>query len=409
MNLRAIPRRLAALFLLLALLPLARAGAQQVFSFVHEAGDQWHLNVTVEEEVLVNGERYSQVEILNRIAAEVLEGEGGAGRLWNRYHIAEKNVETGVYQWSSEHEVRYDRDERGRHSGLPADAAVPAVRDVPFFPETPLSPGDLWSSKGREVFDLWPGFGIPALLSIDFTARYGYVGPDELDGKDCELIEIAYDFLWRPDPADPADALLMDGGYYPFEVQGTFQQRLWWDARRGRAYAVDGVFAYTYLMSDGMAYTFRGRSRGTAVYADPLDREALVREIEDIGDEGLRAEATAEGVKVSLEDINFHPDRAEMLPGQEEKLRGILEILSRYPERDIQVIGHTARIAGLGDGRILSEQRAETVARYILESGVREQTQIITRGMGNSRPIGDNATELGRRRNRRVEIIILEN
>ena len=98
-----------------------------------------------------------------------------------------------------------------------------------------------------------------------------------------------------------------------------------------------------------------------------------------------------------------------MLPGEESKLREIAEVLRRYPDRDILVIGHTAEVRSRGDGTALSKERAESAARYFLENGVRSESQIITRGMGHSRPLADNSTEEGRRANRRVEIIIMEN
>ena len=387
----------------------ASAAGDEVFAYSHTAGDQWHLNVGVEEEVYIDGALVSRVEILNRIAVEVLEGNGGEGQIWNHYDIAERDAETGVYRWSSDLEVRYRRDVNGRLSGLPDNVPVPAVRDVPVFPDRPLSAGDEWTGEGRELFDLAPTFRIPTVITIPFSVRYTYVGPETIDGRDLELIEVEYDYRWQPNPSMESEGRLFQESWFPVEVEGAFIQSLWWDGRSGRNYAVDGTFSYIYVMNDGSEFSFRGTSAGKAVYAEAMDKEALVREIQDLERDDVRAEATDQGVKVSLDDINFVPDEAIMLPGQDEKLEGILEILSRYPDRDIQVIGHTARISGMGDGQDLSEERANTVARYIIDAGVRAEDRIITRGMGNRQPVGDNATEQGRRRNRRVEIVILEN
>jgi outer membrane protein OmpA-like peptidoglycan-associated protein len=49
------------------------------------------------------------------------------------------------------------------------------------------------------------------------------------------------------------------------------------------------------------------------------------------------------------------------------------------------------------------------VADYLIEKGVREADRIIVRGFGADNPVADNATPEGMRRNRRVEITILEN
>jgi len=110
-----------------------------------------------------------------------------------------------------------------------------------------------------------------------------------------------------------------------------------------------------------------------------------------------------------MEDIQFHADTAIMLPGESEKLDRIAEILMRFPERDIMVSGHTA-LAGTPEGRMrLSTERAAVVAEYLIGLNVRTPDRIVVRGYGALRPLADNDTEEGMRRNRRVEITILEN
>jgi outer membrane protein OmpA-like peptidoglycan-associated protein len=73
------------------------------------------------------------------------------------------------------------------------------------------------------------------------------------------------------------------------------------------------------------------------------------------------------------------------------------------------VSGHTA-LAGTREGRMkLSVERANTVTDYLLSQNVRSADRVVIRGFGAERPISDNLTEEGMRRNRRVEITILEN
>jgi outer membrane protein OmpA-like peptidoglycan-associated protein len=85
------------------------------------------------------------------------------------------------------------------------------------------------------------------------------------------------------------------------------------------------------------------------------------------------------------------------------------EILKKYADRDILVGGHTA-LAGTPEGRLaLSRERAGRVADYLIGQGVRAPDRVVVRGYGAERPLADNSTEAGMRRNRRVEITILEN
>ena len=55
----------------------------------------------------------------------------------------------------------------------------------------------------------------------------------------------------------------------------------------------------------------------------------------------------------------------------------------------------------------LSTKRAQVVADYLIERGVRTKSDISIEGRGSSEPRGDNNTESGRRRNSRIEIILL--
>ena len=57
----------------------------------------------------------------------------------------------------------------------------------------------------------------------------------------------------------------------------------------------------------------------------------------------------------------------------------------------------------------LSAERAAIVAGYIVSQNARSPDRVVVRGYGAERPLADNNTEEGRRKNRRVEITLLEN
>ena len=121
--------------------------------------------------------------------------------------------------------------------------------------------------------------------------------------------------------------------------------------------------------------------------------------------------AEEEGVTLSLQNIRFEANSAYLRESERDKLRQIGEILKNYPDRDILITGHTARVPGYTekDHQRLSEQRAKAVADYLLSFGALRAIQVTTRGMGHREPLAENNTERGRRQNRRVEIMILEN
>lgn len=73
--------------------------------------------------------------------------------------------------------------------------------------------------------------------------------------------------------------------------------------------------------------------------------------------------------------------------------------------REVRIDGHTDNIGDPGYNRALSLRRANNVAAVMVSAGMPEES-IITRGLGDSRPVHDNSTREGRSENRRVSIII---
>jgi outer membrane protein OmpA-like peptidoglycan-associated protein len=166
-----------------------------------------------------------------------------------------------------------------------------------------------------------------------------------------------------------------------------------------------------FSLSDGRTVEYRGAARAEVIDAPAMDKEKVAGEIaediRDIPDASVRV--TDEGVAISLENIQFEPDSAVLRQGEKRKLDAIARILDRYPDRDILVGGHTA-LAGTAAARArLSAERAEAVADYLLSLGTRTPDRMVVQGYGAEKPLADNGVEEGRRKNRRVEITILEN
>lgn len=114
-----------------------------------------------------------------------------------------------------------------------------------------------------------------------------------------------------------------------------------------------------------------------------------------------------EGISISLENIQFNPDSHELLADQLDELDRIVDILIKYPDKNILVVGHTAFNGTYISLQELSEERAQVVRNYLLSFNIWVDEQIAWRGMGPSQPVADNDTEAGMQRNRRVEIKIL--
>lgn len=118
-------------------------------------------------------------------------------------------------------------------------------------------------------------------------------------------------------------------------------------------------------------------------------------------------ENTAAGIRLTMQNLNFKPDSAELLPGENERLDQIAQVLKEVPDQMFLVEGHTASV-GYENGEMkLSVERANSVANALIQRGIQRE-KFICKGSGGTKPIADNSTQEGKAKNRRVEITILE-
>ncbi|GBD07613.1 Motility protein B [bacterium HR21] len=125
----------------------------------------------------------------------------------------------------------------------------------------------------------------------------------------------------------------------------------------------------------------------------------------------LTVERTAEGAIVRVaEALLFESGKAELQPQALPVLDTLAHILQNVPYL-ISVDGHTdsipIRTLRYESNWHLSTARALAVAYYLIQHGVPE-THIVVRGFGPQRPIASNSTPEGRARNRRVELLLIE-
>jgi outer membrane protein OmpA-like peptidoglycan-associated protein len=123
----------------------------------------------------------------------------------------------------------------------------------------------------------------------------------------------------------------------------------------------------------------------------------------------LETRREARGLIVSLSDVLFDFNKASLKPGAREKLAKLAGILLAYPGNyRIEIEGHTDAVGTDEYNLKLSQDRAESVRYFIVQSGLAENRILGTRGFGEIRPVASNDTPEGRQMNRRVEIVIAD-
>ena len=115
-----------------------------------------------------------------------------------------------------------------------------------------------------------------------------------------------------------------------------------------------------------------------------------------------------DGIHISIEDLNFYADSNELLPEESERIDAVAEKLAEITkdnEYTLVVEGHTASVGKPHGEMNLSYERAEVIVGILEKHGISRDI-IEAKGYGGTKPIGDNTTDEGRAKNRRVEIIV---
>lgn len=102
--------------------------------------------------------------------------------------------------------------------------------------------------------------------------------------------------------------------------------------------------------------------------------------------------------------LNFDTDQATLKPDAQATIAQIISLLSQNPDLKLAVEGHTDNAGTPTHNQSLSEARARTVVATLTAQGVAADRLQAT-GFGQTKPIADNATEVGKAKNRRVELV----
>ncbi len=137
------------------------------------------------------------------------------------------------------------------------------------------------------------------------------------------------------------------------------------------------------------------------------DIESKIESDKSTSEKKVVVENTSSGIRLTMQNLNFKPDSADLLPGEYERIEQIAQVLKEVPNQKFLVEGHTASV-GYEKGEMqLSIERANAIASALIACGIPKEN-FICKGSGGTKPIADNSTSSGKAKNRRVEITILE-
>ncbi len=114
---------------------------------------------------------------------------------------------------------------------------------------------------------------------------------------------------------------------------------------------------------------------------------------------------TDRGLQFTLNTVLFQVDKASLLAEGHRKINEFAGVIQQ-DNRMVLIAGHADSTGGEAYNDNLSERRAYTVREALIEEGI-DSERLIVSAFGEKQPIASNATALGRKKNRRVEITLL--
>ena len=286
------------------------------------------------------------------------------------------------------------------------DSGYPLLRNFPILPETEFTPDDIgktWEGKCTVVVRPKPE---KTAVRIPVNAGFKYKGKTILNGQSVHHVEAALGLRYKhSDMLGDKELMSSEGGRKtdiylddinrPILIREKIDEEFFY--ADGKKIKHRGFLLHFY------SYTGSTIAQGGLVQEIPLQKEKT----EIKANKDFEVTKTKRGTMLRLKNLQFEPDRAVLLKGEEAKLDEIAKILKKSEGEFFFVEGHTADVGKPEEEKILSQERAKTVIEKLVKMGIPAE-KFIYQGAGGTKPIAPNGTEEGRAQNRRVEITIID-
>jgi len=263
----------------------------------------------------------------------------------------------------------------------------------------PKNMGPDINSKGEDLF-----FNIPA------TSEYAYYSRGEsVDNMDIYRAKLP--FFASPQPYVIVKGKLVDSKTGEPIGARIIYERLPDGKEMGIAQSNPVTGEYEIRLPGGSLYGVRAEAEGHMSENQNLDLREFktdgVVSHKDMNLAPIEVARVEPKATISLNNVFFDFAKAELKPESFPELGRIVDLMKQQPTIEVEIAGHADATGPEDYNLILSKFRADKVAGYLIEKGVARERITITH-FGESKPAVDNSTPENRRKNRRVEFIILK-
>ena len=267
---------------------------------------------------------------------------------------------------------------------------------------------DTWTNWS-EPYNLGEDINTPdfdAYFSLPASGKYAYFSSRKNSLGESDIFEILLPEQMKPKPVVLISGkVLNDDTKNPMENSKISYYNLITGVKLGEAEAnpVDG--SYKIVLPAGVQYSFMASSAGVFGISDNVDL-SQIKEYKEL-DNDLALAPYTKGKVILLRNVFFTTGKATLENWSFPELNRVVELLNKEKTLVIEISGHTDNVGSAASNLKLSTERANKVREYILSKGI-DQKRITSKGYGAAKPIEPNTTDEGKKKNRRVDLLVIE-
>lgn len=271
---------------------------------------------------------------------------------------------------------------------------------------------DTWTNWS-EPENLGPEINSPLedlYFNIPVASEFAYYSRGVSDNN-TDIFRVKLPIVRNPDPWVTVKGKIIDATTGKPMTAKVVYERLPDGKEVGIAQTNPETGEYEIRLPGGHLYGVRAEASDKISENQNLDLRTVsadqVIEHKDFNLDPIKVAPVEENVSIVLNNVFFDFDKAELKAESYPELNRIASLLKEKSGIQIEITGHTDAVGTPDYNLDLSKRRAKAVVQYLNEKGI-DTNRMQVKFFGESKPVADNKTIEGRKKNRRVEFRILK-